>query len=107
MQKTNFTRQKVLIIIISALLIILVAVFFRIFLNASTKPQTEYVDESLEKTESASKKDSNDNNPFASLSEKVFVQHDKMNQDIYLLSSQGKTTTVYQIIDVKLTAGKQ
>lgn len=107
MQKTIFTRQRVLIIIISGLLIILVAVFFRIFINASTTQQTEYVDERLEETESASKKDPNDNNPFASRSEKVFVQHDKMNQDIYLLSSQGKTTTVYQIINVKLTAGKQ
>ncbi len=41
------------------------------------------------------------------IDEEIYVQHDSNNQDIYLLESQGKETTVYQIINVTYTAKKQ
>ena len=37
----------------------------------------------------------------------IYVQHDAYGKDIYLLTPQGNSTTVYQIIDVNLTAAKQ
>lgn len=37
----------------------------------------------------------------------IYVQHDSSNNDIYLLNSEGKETTVYKIINVKYTASKQ
>ena len=40
------------------------------------------------------------------IDEEIYVQHDSNNQDIYLLESQGKETTVYQIINVTYTAKK-
>ena len=40
-------------------------------------------------------------------SEVIYVQHDGSGRDIYLLASQGETTTVWQIVDAKLTAARQ
>lgn len=37
----------------------------------------------------------------------IYVQHDSNNNDVYLLNSEGKETTVYKIINVKYTASKQ
>ena len=37
----------------------------------------------------------------------IYVQHDSSNNDIYLLTSEGEETVVYEIINVTYTAGKQ
>lgn len=41
------------------------------------------------------------------VSEVIYVQHDSTGNDLYLLTPQGNSTTVYQILDVNLTAAKQ
>ena len=37
----------------------------------------------------------------------IYVQHDGDGKDIYILTPQSNSTTVYQLMDVKLTAAKQ
>ena len=111
MQKINHTRRIVLGIIISALSIILLAITAKLFISDGTTPQIENVNGNSDEAETdsitgASYTDDIDASDPLSV-EDVFVQHDKGNQDIYLLSQQGDVTTVYQIINVKLTAGKQ
>ncbi len=108
MQKNSFMRRKVLAIIIAAILIILLAVIAKKLINNDTAPHTEDVIESAEETESDRETETDETDSSAALSaEEIFVQHDRKNQDIYYLSSQGDTTTVYQIINVKLSVGKK
>ena len=99
MKKIRLTKRIVLVIIISALSIILLAVAAGILMNKGSAPQTEYVDEGLEETESGVTEETDVSAP--SFAEEVFVQHDGKDQDIYFLSSQGDLTTVYQIINVR------
>ena len=110
MKKIKLTKRTILVIIISALFVILLAIAAGILFNNGTEPQTEYVNEGFEETESEdtgseATEETEVSAPFSA--EEVFVQHDEKDQDIYFLSSQGDLTTVYQIINVKLTAGKQ
>ena len=111
MKKTLLTKRTVLAIIFSALFITLFAVIASIHTNNGTSPQTEYVNEGSKEAGTGSRAEASDKDeidasaPFSG--EEVFVQHNKEHRDIYLLSSQGDLTTVYQIINVKLTAGKQ
>ena len=108
MQGTKDTRRIVLAIIILVLSIILLAVLYKTLFNGHTTSQTEYVNENSKTHESDSKTEIGDTNiaaPFTA--DEVFVQHDRKHQDIYLLSARGEATTVYQVINVKLTAGKQ
>ncbi len=37
----------------------------------------------------------------------IYVQHDNDNKDVYLLTSAGKETTIYEVINVTYTASKQ
>ena len=113
MRKNKLMRRMVLFIVISAFSIILLAVFAGNGIKNGTIPQTESVHKVSEKTESDSiTKANNADYIKTSISdhlyaEEVFVQHDKNNQDRYLLSLQGDLTIIYHIINVKLTAGKQ
>ena len=107
MQKIRPMKRIVLALIISSLLIILLAVIVRTQINGRTISRTESVNESSERKASDNKAEINHTEASLLSVEEVFVQHDGKGQDKYLLSSQGDSTTVYQIVNVKLTAGKQ
>ncbi len=108
MRKINSTRRIVSVIIILALTMIFFAVSARIHNNNGTAPRDEYVNEGLEEKKPHSQTERNEiDASVLSSAEEVFVQHDGNHQDLYFLSLQGDSTTVYQIVNVKLTAGKQ
>ena len=108
MRKNGLTNRIVLAIISLALLVILLAIIARIHINDGTISQIEYENMNSEEKESDSRTETDNTAVSAPLSaDELFVQHDSKNQDIYFLSSQGDTTTVYQIINAKLTAGMQ
>ena len=49
----------------------------------------------------------NESTVSLSASDVIYVQHDGNGRDIYLHASQGETTTVYQIVNAKLSAARQ
>lgn len=108
MHMTHHSRRIVFALFISVLSIILLIFIAGTHIYGHTKPKTKSVNENSENKELHISTDQEKTDTPAILSaEEIYVQHDKNNQDIYLLSPQGDSTTVYQIINVKLTAGKQ
>lgn len=107
MKEIRHTRRMVLALSISSILVILLAIIVRTKINGRTISRTESVSESVEEKVPGSRAETNHAETSLLSVDEVFVQHDGEGQDVYLLSSQGDTTTVYQIVNVKLTAGKQ
>ena len=106
MHMTHHSRRIVFAPIILVLSIILLTFNAGTHKYGDTNPKS--VNDNSENRELCISKDKDKTDTSATLSaEEVFVQHDEKNQDKYLLSSQGDSTIVYQIINVKLTAGKQ
>ena len=111
MKENFFSRQIVSVVIILALSIFFFVIITCVFTTADTTSPTEHVNESSEKKETNINEgidyaqDIDDSVPLSV--EEVFVQHDKNNQDVYLLTSNGDATIVFQIVNVKLTSGKQ
>ena len=110
MQKNYRYKNRKYALLIAIVLISAIISLFIIAtntLNRDFTPQTEYI-----------YNDSENNGPgriaYSDLedtlntitSEEMFVQHDDDGKDIYLLTPQGNSTTVYQIINVNLTASK-
>ena len=99
--------------ILSAIVILLLAITAFIIavntaLSKDVTPQAEDKSYKLEESEPSSTALSDHEKTLnMNASDVIYVQHDSKGKDIYLLTSQGNSTTIYQIIDVKLTAAKQ
>ncbi len=93
---------------VSALMMVLLITVAAAALAGCAAEQGEYADNYSGKTETDNRDLSdNDDAFFVPAPEVIYVQHDSSNRDIYLLASQGDATTVYQIINVDLTAARQ
>lgn len=106
MQKTNQIKSReypvsvpaIMIIVIFTLIVIAIIALIRGYITQRyNNPEDSELD-------SITLSDHEDTFPASVV---IYVQHDSNNKDIYLLTSQGNPTTIYQIVDVKLTAAKQ
>lgn len=106
---TNRSRKRtVLAVMVSIIAIIALIMIAKTALGTAVTPQTEEVYNSSEESESGSTARSDQEDTVNTITaDELYVQHDGNGKDIYLLTSQGDRATVYQIIDVKLTAAKQ
>lgn len=111
MQNTNHNRSsrcRISAVFISILVIIIFIIINQIAPGREVTTQSEDAYNNLDERESGGM-DLSENAGAANTlaSDEVFVQHDGNGRDKYLLTSQGNTTTVYQIINVNLTAARQ
>ena len=106
MQTTNQIKSREYPLSAVAILIIAIITIFIISIIARNITRREYVYNHPEESELDSITLSDHEDTFPA-SDVIYVQHDSNNKDIYLLTSQGNSTTIYQIVDVKLTAAKQ
>lgn len=111
MQKINHNKRikkRVLLSLIVAIAVIIALfVIVAISFKKDAVLQTEYAYNNLGEhvpgnSDSLEYEDTLNSNT----SEMIYVQHDDNGKDIYLLTSQENVTTVYQIINVNLTASK-
>ena len=104
MQKDDHNRnmKRILLAGIASFLVIITLIITNIALNRDVTPQIEIVNNDDSITQSK-----NEDTLNMHTSDVIYVQHDGNGNDIHLLSSQGDSTTIFQIIDVKLTADKQ
>ena len=111
MQKTDQTRRRKYTLfagVISILAIITLIIIAKTVFSKAVTPQTEYIHDKSGESEfgNGGMTDYKDTVNIVA-SDAIYVQHDSDGQDTYLLTMQGDSTTIYQIIDVKLTAAKQ
>lgn len=59
------------------------------------------------KTYALESKNSNVIHKNIDLNDKIYVQHNSQKEDVYILNSEGESTVVYEIVNVKYTASKQ
>lgn len=111
MQNTNNSggaRRTISIIFLGVLAIIAFIIIANTESGIDVTPQIEHISSNSEGSKDDSTVLSDQESPLDLIaSDVIYVQHDDNGKDIYLLSLQGDSTTVYQIIDVKLTAAKQ
>ena len=111
MQKISYNRIMrctLLAVSISILAIIAFIIIAKTVLSKDSTLLTEHISNRSEENEpghSAPLDNEDTLNTIAS--DVIYVQHDGNGKDIYLLNSQGDSTTIYQVINVNLTAAKQ
>ena len=105
MSKTNHNisrDRRIPAVILTVTVIIVLAVIAKMAFIRDTTPDKSKENESDSRTSS----DYGDTYNTVTKDD-IYVQHDGNGKDIHLLTSQGNSTTVYQIINVNLTAAKQ
>lgn len=109
MQKTDQIKSRAYLLSAIAILIVAIVILITIALTSLIRGNLTHVEYALKNPEeseidSITLSDYEDSFPASDV---IYVQHDSNNKDIYLLTSQGNSTTVYQLINVSLTAAKQ
>ena len=111
MQKTNHNRNRaraIAAVIVFILAISTLIVIAKIALSRDVTPQPEDVYNNSEESEPGSTVPADYEDILNTIiTDDIYVQHDSHGKDIHLLASQGDKATVYQVLDVKLTAAKQ
>ena len=111
MQKTRYNRstgRTLLAVSIAVLVVITFMIISQTALGKDFTLQTEHIsNHSKEYEPGHSTSLVNEETLNAIIQDVIYVQHDGNGKDIYLLNSQGDSTTIYQVINVSLTASKQ
>ncbi len=108
-------RRSLSAIIISAIAIVSITIIAKTTHTENLTHQVEDLSDNIENVSNKSEESGSDSKELSDVkdildtitSDVIYVQHDDNGKDIYILSSQGDTTTVYQILNVNLTAAKQ
>lgn len=110
MEKNNHSRsrKRLLLAVSTSFFAVIALIIIANISHDRGTTQTEIVYDNIEIIEPDSEVPSDKEGPFiTNTSSDIYVQHDGNGKDIYLLTQLGDHTTIYQIINVKLTAAKQ